>query len=304
MTRVLRYPRLSALACISAIACALGRDACVSAALSGWAQVLLIATIALLALCVALLSCRFFVDELGVGVGFLLRVRRTAWEDVASFGLLCCNSRRRYFYGMYHGATDFINLIHRAPQCGSWGFVVPVSRKLTRAVRMHCPFEVDLSPHPKAKRQGRLRAQWHQAAIYSAMMIPAAAVAFITGTLMFIQAARSSRPVLSLPLLAIALYLAGLTLLYRTSSTITTCPGFNEQGVCAGLGVYLPWEEVRFGYVHRLAQMSGLFLLSQPLETMHRRGAPPMFCLSMPDTTTMLLAFLTYCPNAEQGMDA
>ena len=303
MTRVLRYPRLSAAACMAAIACALARDVCISAALTGWAQVLLIATLAWLALCMALLSCRFFVDEVGVGVGFLLRVRRTNWEDIASLGLLCCNSRRRYFYGMYRGATDFINLIHRAPQCGGWGFVVPASRKLMRAVRLYCPFEVDLSPIPRPKRTRRLRPQWHQAAIYSAMMLPAAGVAFITGTLMLIQAARSSRVSLSLPLLALTLYLAGLTLLYRMSSTISTCPGFNEQGVCAGFGLYLPWEEVRFGYVHRLAQMSGLFLLSQPLDIAQKRGAPPVLCLSMPDTTTMILAYLTYCPNANKGMD-
>lgn len=303
MVRALRYPRLSMLACLAAIGCALGRDACVSAGFAGWAQVLLVVTGMLLVLCMALLSCRFFIDEIGVGVGFLLRVRRAAWEDIASFGVLCCNSRRRYFYGMYHGATDFINLLHRAPQCGSWGFVVPVSRKLIRAVGMYCPFAVDLSSLPEMKRKGRLRAQWHQAAIHSAMMLPAAAVAFVTGTLMLVQSADSSRFSVSLPLLALALYVAGGMLLYRMMNTITTCPGFNEQGVCAGGGIYLPWEEVRFGYVHRLAQMSGFFLLSQPLETMHRRGAPPILCLSMPDTTTMLLAYLTYCPNANQGMD-
>lgn len=304
MTRVLRYPRLSAMACIGAIACALARDACISAALPGWPQVLLMATLILLCLCVVLFSCRFFVDEIGVGVGFLLRVRRTPWEDIASFGLLCCNSRRRYFYGMYQGAVDFINLIHRAPQCGSWGFVVPASRKLMRAVRAHCPFEVDISPHPREKKIGRLRTQWHQAAVHSAVMLPAALVAFATGTLMFIRAANAGRFSLSLPVLAMVLYLAGITLLYRMTSTITTCPRFNEQGVGAGRGIYLPWEEVRFGYVHRIAQMSGLFLLSQPLEIMHGRCAPPIFCLSMPDTTTMLLAYLTYCPHANQGMDA
>lgn len=302
MTRVLRYPRLSAAACAAAIACAIARDICVSAALAGWAQVLLIATIALLALCVALLSCRLFVDEVGIGVGFLLRVRHTPWEDIASLGLLCCNSRRLYFYGMYEGATDFINLIHRAPQCGSWGFVVPASRKLIRAVGLFCPFRVDLSPIPKAKSKGRLRAQWQQAAIHSTLMLPSAGVAFLTGTLMLIRAAQGNQDSFFLPLLALALYAAGLMLLYRMSNTITTCPRFNEQGICAGRGLYLPWEEVRFGYVHRLAQMSGLFLLSVPLENMHRRGAPPILCLSMPDTRTMLLAYLTYCPHANQGM--
>ena len=302
MTRVLRYPRLSAAACAAAIVCALARDACISASLAGWAQVLLIATIVLLALCVALLSCRFFVDEIGVGVGFLWRVRRTHWEDIASFGLLCCNSRRLYFYGMYQDSTDFISLIHRAPRCGGWGFVVPASRKLVRAVRMCCPFQVDLSPVSGAKRKGRLRAQWHQAAIHSALMLPTAAVAFLTGTLMLIQAAQGGRYCVSLPLLALALYAAGLMLLCRVTNTITTCPGFNEQGVCAGMGLYIPWEEIHFGYIHRLAQMSGFFLLSAPLENMHRRGAPPIRCLSMPDTPTMLLAFLTYCPHASQGM--
>ena len=303
MTRVLRYPRLSTAACMAVMAGAAARDACVGAGLSGWSHVLLVATAALLVLSVGLLSCRFFVDEIGVGVGFLLRVRRTTWEDIASFGLLCCNSRRRYFYGMYDRATDFINLIHRAPQCGSWGFVVPVSRKLMRAVSMYCPFPVDLAPHPKQKREGRLRAQWHQAAVYSAFMLPGALVAFVTGTLMMIQSAHGSRASVTLPLLAMILYLTGVTLLYRMTSTISTCPGFNEQGVCAGRGIYLPWEDVRFGYVHRLAQMSGFFLLSQPLETIHKRGAPPIFCLSMPDTTTMLLAYLTYCPHASKGME-
>ena len=75
MTRVLRYPKMSALACRGAMLCALARDFCVSASLHGWARVLLVATLALLALCVALMSCRLFVDEVGIGVGFLLRVR-------------------------------------------------------------------------------------------------------------------------------------------------------------------------------------------------------------------------------------
>ena len=303
MTRALRYPRRSAAACMAVMACAVARDACIGAGSSGWPHVLLVATVVLLALSVALLSCRFFVDEIGVGVGFLLRVRRTTWEDIASFGLLCCNSRRRYFYGMYDGATDFINLIHRAPQCGSWGFVVPVSRKLMRAVSMYCPFPVDLAPHPKQKREGKLRAQWHQAAVHSAVMLPGSLVAFVTGTLMMIQSAYSSRASVALPLLAIILYLTGITLLCRMSNTVSTCPGFNEQGICAGRGVYLPWEQVHFGYVHRLAQMSGFFLLSQPLDIIHKRGAPPIFCLSMPDTTTMLLAYLTYCPHASKGME-
>ena len=302
MTRVLRYPRLSALACAAVILCALGRDACVSAGLAGWSQALLMITLALLALSIALLSCRFFVDELGVGVGFLLRVRRTGWEDIASFGLLCCNSRRLYVYGMYRGAADFINLIHRAPQCGSWGFVVPAGSKLIRAVSMHCTFEVNLSPPPRIQRSRRLRAQWHQAAIHSAMLLPAALIAFATATMMLLQAAQSGS--LLLPLPALLLYIASLALLYRMSSAVSTCPGFNEQGVCSGLGAYLPWEEVRFGYVHRLAQMSGLFLLTQPLDIMHRRSAPPIMCLSMPDTTTMLLAYLTYCPHARKDMEA
>ena len=303
MTRVLRYPRLSAAACMAVIACALGRDACIAAGLSGWPHVLLIATVVLLALSVALLSCRLFIDEIGVGVGFLMRVRRVPWEAIASFGLLCCNSRRRYFYGMYEGATDFINLIHHAPQCGGWGFVVPASRKLMRAVQMHCPFPVDLTPYPRLAREGRIRAQWHQAAVHGAIMLPTALFAFATGTLMIVQAAHSGRGVVAAPLLAMLLYLVGVILLYRMTNTISTCPGFNEQGICAGRGVYLPWENVRFGYVHKLAQMSGFFLLSQPLEIIHKRGAPPIFCLSMPDTTTMLLAYLTYCPHASKGME-
>ena len=303
MTRVLRYPRLSALSVAAVMACALGRDACVSASLHGWAQVLLIATLALLLLCMMLLSCRFFVDEGGIGVGFLFRVRRTPWEDLAALGLLCCNSRRRYFYGMYHGATDFINLIHHAPQCGPWGFVVPVSSRLIRAITQFCPFTVNLSVVPRAKRKLHLRIQWHQAAVQAAILLPSAALALVTGALMLMRASGQSSGVLSGTLLALSLFAAGLMLLSRLMNTVSTCPRFSEEGVGAGRGVYLPWEDVRFCYVHRIAQMSGLFLLSQPLETAQRRGAPPILCLSMPDTRTMLLAYLTYCPHANQGME-
>lgn len=304
MTRVLRYPRLSALLCAMTIACALGRDLCVSASQSGWAQVLLIATLALLALSIAAMSSRFFVDERGVGVGFLLRARRTDWEDLASFGVLYCNSRRRYFYGMYRGRTDFLNLLHRAPQCGSWGFVVPVSDRLMRAVLRNCPLQVDLSPMPAYERKGRVRAQWHQAALYILVLIPGAAIAFLTGALMLLQADGQTAPASAagLTLGAMALFAAGLALVYRVFNTIMTCPGFNETGVCAGRGLYIPWENVHFGYVHRVAKMSGMFLLSQPLEAVTRRGAPPILCLSMPDTSTLLLAYLTYCPHADKGL--
>lgn len=303
MTRTLRYPRLSAMVCALAIGCALLRDLCVSASLNGWARVLLIATLALLCCCFALLSCRFFVDEGGVGVGFLLRVRRTPWEDVASMGVLYCNSRRRYFYGMYRGSTDFLNLLHHAPNCGPWGFVTPANRRLVRAVCACCPFDVDLSPMPAYRREGRLRLQWHQAALYGLLMLPCAAIAFLTGALMLVRAAALTRllSVVGLTLGALALFGAGLLLLHRALNTAMTCPAFNERGICAGSGLYLPWEEVRFGYVHRVARISGMFLLSRPHEEVKDRGAPPILCLSMPDTSTLLLAYLTYCPFASRG---
>ena len=121
MVRVLRYPYLTGLTCLCAVSCAVARDLCVGAGLLGWARVLLICTFVLLGLCFSLLSCRFFVDELGVGVGFLLRVRRTAWHELASVGVLSCNSRRTYLYGLYTHSTGFQELLHRAPGCGSWG---------------------------------------------------------------------------------------------------------------------------------------------------------------------------------------
>ena len=128
MTRVLRYPFLSAVSCLSALACAIARDICVGEGLTGWARVLLVMTFVLLALCFMLLSCRFFVDESGVGVGFLLRIRRTSWDALASVGVLSCNSRRTYLYGLYHDSPGFLELLHCAPACGYWGFVVPTSK--------------------------------------------------------------------------------------------------------------------------------------------------------------------------------
>ena len=38
------------------------------------------------------------------------------------------------------------------------------------------------------------------------------------------------------------------------------------------------------------------------LEDVNRRGAPPVVCLSMPDASTVVLAYLTYCPTAPQNM--
>ena len=304
MVRVLRYPRLFYSVSALTIICALLRDACVSASLDGFARILLIAIIALLPICIMLMSCRFLVDEQGIGVGFLLRIRRADWEDVAALGLVRCNSRRLYFYGLYHGATDFLNMLHHAPACGPWGFVVPVSDRLMRAVLMNCPIQVDLSPMPPYKREGRLRAQWHQAALYVLVMLPVAALALLTGTLMLLQAAVQADIVSTagLTLGAMTLYGAALMLVYRVFNTMMTCPGFNETGVCAGRGLYIPWENVRFGYVHRIAKMSGMFLLSQPLDVVTRRNAPPILCLSMPDTSTMLLAYLNYCPYADKRL--
>ena len=304
MTRVLRYPFLSAVGCLSALACAVMRDICVSEGLAGWSCVLLVMTLVLLALCAVLLSCRFFVDEGGVGVGFLLRVRRTSWNELVSVGVLSCNSRRTYLYGLYHDSPGFLELLHRAPACGRWGFLVPTSKKLVRAMAAYCPQEIDFAPAPKEHPVNPLRPLWHQAAVYLLMLIPGAALASFTGTMMLIQASRmiGTLRVVGLTLAACAMFAAGLFLLNRVAVYITTCPCINEEGVRAGFGVYIPWEAVRFGYVHRRAQVSGMFLLSQPLETVGKRGQKPVYCLSLPDTSTLLLAYLTYCPYAEKGI--
>ena len=202
MVRVLRYPYLTGLTCLCAVSCAVARDLCVGAGLLGWARVLLICTFVLLGLCFALLSCRFFVDELGVGVGFLLRVRRTAWHELASVGVLSCNSRRTYLYGLYTHSTGFLELLHRAPGCGSWGVVVPTSRRLVSAVLDLCPEEINFTPAPRKHPVNPLRPLWHQAAMYMLLLIPGGALAFFTGAMMLVRASE----------MASALSVVGLTL--------------------------------------------------------------------------------------------
>lgn len=300
MVRALRYPRISVAACALTLLAAVARDICTGSGLNGWANVLLVATLSLMTVCLVLLSCRFFVDERGVGVGFLLDVRHAEWQELAALGVLCCNSRRPYLYGLYRESPSFLKMLHRAPRCGSWGFVVPLSRKLASEIALHCPYEVDFSPVPHPKRAKRLRAQWHQAVLYALLMLPGIAVAVGTCALMLLYAQQQETMLLALaPTLgAIGLACAGMFLIYRMLMLFITCPGINETGVCAGPLLYLPWEEVRFGYVHRVARMSGLFLLSRQLGDTVRRGAPPVVCFSMPDTSTLLLAYLTYCPNA------
>lgn len=305
MVRALRYPRMFYTVCSLTIICALLRDACVGASLDGAARVLLVTTCVLLLLCLILMSCRFFVDARGVGVGFLLRIRRTGWKDIASFGLLCCNSRRQYFYGMYRNSTDFLNMLHHAPGCGPWGFVVPVSKRLLSAVRLYCPFEADLSDPPHIKREGRMRLQWRHTLPYLFITLPAVAVSLATGAWMLLGAANAIRSstMMWMTLGALTLLAAGFLLLRKLGNTLLTCPAFNEQGVCTGRGLYLPWKEVRFGYVHRIGKMSGMYLLSQPYDAVKGRGTPPVMCMSMPDTKTMLLAYLTYCPHASKGLE-
>lgn len=300
MVRALRYPRMSAAACAATLLCAAGRDFFVGEGLHGWAGVLLVATFAMLAISAALLSCRFYVSEDGVGVGFLLQSVKTEWDELAALGVLCCNSRRPYLYGLYRQSPGFLTLLHRAPRCGPWGFVVPLNRQLTSEVERLCPYDVDFSPIPNPPRAKRLRPQWHQLALYAVAMLPTCAVAFGTAALMLVDAAGQTRltACICLTLGAMALAAAGLLLLHRFFETLITCPGINEEGVCVGRLLYLPWEAVHFGYVHRIGRLSGMFLLSGTIEQANRRGSPPLVCFSMPDTSTVMLAYLTYCPNA------
>ena len=105
MVRSLRYPYLCALTCALTILCALGRDTCLGAGAGyqGLAQMLLFATILGLGCCFVLMSGRIAVDELGSGVGRLLSVRYTTWDEFAVLGQVACNSRTPYLYGMYKG---------------------------------------------------------------------------------------------------------------------------------------------------------------------------------------------------------
>ena len=217
MVRVLRYPYLTGAACLCAVSCAVARDLCVGKGLLGWSRVLLVCTFVLLGLCFALLSCRFFADELGVGVGFLLRVRRTPWHELASVGVLSCNSRRTYLYGLYQGSNGFLELLHRAPGCGSWGFVVPTSRRLVSAVLDLCPETIDFAPAPRKHPVNPLRPLWRQAAMYMLLLIPGAALAFFTGAMMLLRASELALPlsVVGLTLAACGMFAAGLFLLYR-----------------------------------------------------------------------------------------
>lgn len=303
MARRLRYPRMCALGCLLTMLCAFGRDACIDAQLHGWAQMLLLCTLLGLGCCFVLMSCRIVVDETGIRVGFLLRSRHAAWDELAALGALCCNSHRMYLYGMYRGNADFVHLLRLAPRCGEWGFVAPLNKKLAEAVKTYCPYPVDLTPIPKTPRPAGLRTLWHQAALYMLIMLPTAAIALITCALMLMQGAHEGA---SLPLAggALAMLLAAALLLHRGVDTFLTRPSISEDGAGIGKGVYMPWEEIRFGYVQRMGYMSSLFFLSRPLEDVSRLSAPPVMCLSMPDTTTLLIAYLTYCPHAPKGMEA
>ena len=301
MVRSLRYPRMSVMACAATLLFAVGRDLCVGAGQDGWAQMLLFATVLGLAGCFTLMSCRITVDEMGIGVGFLLNMRYAGWDELASLGALCCNSHRMYLFGMYRGHAEFVYMLHEAPRCGPWGFVAPLNEKLAGAVKEYCPYPVDLTPIPKAKRPKGLRPLWHQAALYALIMIPAAALAFITCGAM-IYAGVQEGASFWLALGAMALFAAGVLLVKRTVTTFLTCPAIDESGVSIGRGVYMRWEDIRFAYVHRIGQVSGLFFLSRELGEVSRLSAPPVLCLSMPDTSTLLLAYLTYCPHAPKAM--
>ncbi|MBR2942579.1 MAG: hypothetical protein IKB82_04185 [Clostridia bacterium] len=303
MVRSLRYPRMCVFVVAITLLCALGRDVCLSAQMLGWAQMLLLATVLGILCSFMLMSCRITVDEMGIGVGVLLSMRYAAWDELATLGELCCNSRRAYLYGTYRERSDFINLLHMAPRCGRWGFVAPLNEKLRDAVKTYCPYPVDLSPITWENRPKGMRVLWQQAAVYALVMIPSALVAVATCALMLYAVAQKGASPLLVPAAA-AMFSAGVLLIRRTVNTLMTCPAISEAGVSIGRGIYMAWEDVRFAYVRRQAQVSGLFFLSREIEEVSRHAAPPVLCLSMPDTSTLLLAYLTYCPHAPQGMDA
>lgn len=304
MVRVLRYPYLTAAAGAAALVCALLRDYCIAKTIPGWAGVLLAATLLLLAACVLLLSCRFLADEHGVGVGFLLSVRRTAWHELGALGVLRCNSRRRYLYGMYGTRGDFLNLLHHAPRCGAWGFVSPLTPKLEAALEMYCPYKVCLRGQGMPVSAERRRPLWQPAALAVLLMTPPALAAFAAAGQLLFRAAHTAHlwPAFGMTSAALLLCLGGGLLLARVRVCIITCPCISEEGISAGRGLYIPWSEVRFAYGRRTAEGSGLFMLSQPLETVSRHACPPLFCLSLPDTSTLLLAYLTYCPHAQKQL--
>jgi len=300
MVRVLRYPRLCALSCAGAMIAAVGRDLCLSRELLRWADVLLVVTLILLSAGLCLISCRFLADGEGVGVGFLFRMRRTAWKDLLSLGTLCCNGRRMYLYGLYKTSPDFLHMLHRAPQCGSWGFVVPMSRRLAGAVEAYSPYEIDLYTGVRRRREKGMRPLWHHAAMQLLTSVPCAATSLGTAAALILRAGASPSfsACAALTLGASLLVFIALRMLWRAYAAMITCPCISQNGVSAGRGLYLAWDEVRFGYVHRMAQVSGLFLLSAPQGDLTKANTPPVRCLSMPDSSTLLLAYLTYCPHA------
>ena len=301
MVRSLRYPYMSAVACASTVLIALGRDACLGAGYESLAQMLLFATVLGLGCCFVLMSCRIAIDEMGIGVGRLLSMRYATWDEFAVLGQLCCNSYRPYLYGMYRGHAEFVYLLHQAPRCGKWGFVAPLNAKLREAIARYCPYPVDLTPMQKNRRPKGMRPLWHQAALYALILIPSALFAFATCRAMIVYGVEEEASFF-ITAGAALVFAAGILLLQRAVTTFLTRPAISEEGVSVGRGVYIPWEDVHFGYIHRighrLGQISGLFFLSRELDEVARHGARPVMCLSMPDTSTVLLAYLTYCPHA------
>lgn len=291
---------------MGAMIAAVARDLCLGHGLSGWGNVLLTATLILLAAGAVLLSCRFLVDPQGVGVGFLLHVRRTAWTDLSAFGPLCCNSRRLYLYGLYSGHPDFLHMLHKAPRCGDWGFVVPVSKKLAAGVCAYCPFELDLYTGMQRRRRKGLRPVWHHAAItmLTSLAVSGAATFTVVPLVRHAAAQPAYLPSVLPALLAALLVYLALNMLYRAYVAFSACPRISREGVSAGSGLFLAWEDVSFAYVHRMARVSGFFLLSRSPQSLGKGGCPPVRCLSMPDTSTLVLAYLTYCPHASKTVEA
>lgn len=306
MVRALRYPRLCLTFGLLAMSLAMGRDYAVGNSLPGLARVLLTGTVLLLALCLMLLSCRFIADENGVSITFLLRVRRVRWENVATIGMICCNGRRPYLYGMYKGRTDFMRLLYHAPWCGPWGFVVPLSRRLITEIDAVCPYNIDLSGFSEIPRKEPkpLRAVWQHAALYDLALIPAALLSGFTAAMMLQRACDIYLSVwgsVGLSCCAAVLVSLSVFMLHRALLNISTCPRVGENGVAAGWSLALPWEMVRYGYIHRRATMSGMFLLSRRPEELTVRSPKPVACLSLPDSRPLMLSYLTYCPNVKKN---
>lgn len=317
MVSFCRFPRLFASFSVLTVALAISCDVLLLRGFVSVSHALLVFTVISLVITCALMCCRIFIDDNGVGVSTLFHRRRIHWSDFAAIGWMKCNGRRVYLYGMSMRHASFPRLIVRAPFCGPGRFVVPDSKKLRAALQRFCPFPPDYH-FGEQKHVGGISSRVFVHAIVDAcLLLPFGLLACYIGGQMTIRSFTSN---LSWGDLIVGCVMSsvcvgvGAFLLHRTFTALFFAPSISQEGISVGresYGLSFLWGDVSDVWQMSAGLLSTLYVYNRTPPSgrvAHKEDGTatparePLSILSLADTRIVLLGIKSYFPRKIENM--